>query len=251
MRNYSSASPATSIQNVELSWDTKAQNLLISYNKSRTFTTATLVEIIALIQQARSEIPVVGGGNGNGNGNDDTNPTLPEELTAEQIRDKLQTLEANARLDASSIKNISKNVFVRVDGADMVLQDFMELLFEYIRKSGALTREAIIEKLGFEPFNSSKVVQDLTNPQDDEVISTEGLKTILENFDGKKFSTTFGDGIALDFTFTHNLNTDFVMFELRNGSTRIFASPTAYTLNSITFNFAIAPASETLIIVWS
>lgn len=185
MRNYSSASPATSIQNVELSWDTKAQNLLISYNKSRTFTTATLVEIIALIQQARSEIPVVGGGNGNGNGNDDTNPTLPEELTAEQIRDKLQTLEANARLDASSIKNISKNVFVRVDGADMVLQDFMELLFEYIRKSGALTREAIIEKLGFEPFNSSKVVQDLSNPKKDEVISTEGLKTILENFDAK------------------------------------------------------------------
>ena len=74
---------------------------------------------------------------------------------------------------------------------------------------------------------------------------------LLSSFDGKKFSTTFGDGIALDFTFTHNLNTDFVMFELRNGSTRIFASPTAYTLNSITFNFAIAPASETLIIVWS
>jgi hypothetical protein len=83
---------------------------------------------------------------------------------------------------------------------------------------------------------------------DDQRIVTP-LKLATYSGRAKRFSSTFGDGAALTYTITHNLNTQDVVVSIRDVATNqvAIADVTATTVNTVTIaGFSTAPASNTL-----
>lgn len=225
-RNFAGFNNVAKPLSGNVDWNKKAQNILLKYNKNKTLTSELFIELVNLITQFRSDVNSwSNSGNGNGNDNGNNNGNIPppfEELTPEQIRDKLMELTQNERLDASHIKNISENVFVRFNGQNVRLQVFLEYLWSLLNEIEETTREKIIELLGFEPFDSQKVVQDLSNPREDTVISTSGLAELLENM---------GNSNMKIFEFSN-------LAEIRcNHEFQNILTPTVYVNNRLVFTY--------------
>lgn len=212
------AKSATS--NSGASWDKRAQNILFKYNKSKTLTTDLLVEIINLMGDLRnfnyvSRPPELGTGNPN-------TPPPFEDMTPEEIRDALGTLTGDDRLDASLIKNISDNVFVKVNGINIPLQTFLQQIWDYINNlvNKDLTREKLVEILGFEPLGPDNIVSDLEDPSENTVLSTEGLYQILQDFSGAA-TKVFPFSNAMQITCIHEYE-DILMPTIYEGNNLIF-----------------------------
>lgn len=65
----------------------------------------------------------------------------------------------------------------------------------------------------------------------------------------KRFSATFGDGSATQYTLTHNLNSRDVIVQVRGANSpwdEVICDIEATTVNSVTVRFAAAPATNTL-----
>lgn len=210
------AKSATS--NSGASWDKRAQNILFKYNKSKTLTTDLLVEIINLMGDLRNfsyeNRPA-----------DPGNPNTPppfEDMTPEEIRDALNSLTEGERLDASSIKNVSENVFVKVNGADIPLQTFLQQIWDYINnlETNDLTREELVQILGFEPLGPDNIVSDLENPSENTVLSSEGLYQILQDFSGAA-TKVFTFSNAMQVTCIHEYD-EILMPTIYEGNNLIF-----------------------------
>lgn len=186
-RNYDS--PSMSSQNQELTWEERAKNILVAYNKTGTLTTALFVEFIDLIMQLKNSMPKPV----EDTGGDVETPTWPEPLTAEEIRDLLESLPKDEQLSANNINDVSENVFVNVDGESVPLQNFLEYLYSqlnYVEEEAAeLTREDVINLIGFEPLGDDSIVDNLDNPSGDTILSTQGLFNILEDFVSVNWAT--------------------------------------------------------------
>ena len=209
-------------QDSSLSWNQKAKNVLVTYDKTRTLTSGLLLEIISLIDNKEATYY-----DENGNVIDPTIPNFST-LTGQQIRDKLQALENDDRLDASSIKNLVDNIFISVGDEQISLQTYLDSIF------------------GFE-----NVVQNLDNPSNDTVISTAGLQAILTASTNTSQTFTFGDDFNTTFTFDHTLNNQNVIFVIKHDNKQVIAWPTSMTTGQLVFDFVIAPQPDTTITIFS
>lgn len=129
------------------------------------------------------------------------------DITAEEIRDLLSALSGEDRLDAKYIKNISDNIFVNMGGTQVPLHTFLKFLFDQINKEQikeVLTREELIEILGFEPLKPSTIVQDLSDPKPNTVLSTSGLQLLINEITDKHIKVHFTgvDEVEVPHTFS-------------------------------------------------
>lgn len=67
----------------------------------------------------------------------------------------------------------------------------------------------------------------------------------------RKFNATIGDGVAVDFTVTHNFNTKMVQVTVRDATTgqQIIVDNDTPTVNTVAVHFATAPASNAYVVI--